>query len=282
LEHLLEQPLPHGMKLEVVVCDDGSTDGTGQMLREKFPSVHVTQGNGKLYWGGGMRAAWKKANSIGDFDFYLWLNDDTFLYPNALLRLFQEYETIGKSAILVGACAQPGTTTYAYGGHDEQFMPVPPNGTLQEVTFTNGNLLLIPAAIASKVGSISSAYTHYLGDYDYSFRAIEAGFSCFTSSDYLAECEVSEVEYWDNPKFPLRKRWQLTHSVKGLAVFEYVHFKSYHYGKWIGVKCMVEIYLKLFFPIKYPYYRNLILGRKPLPSPEAEAKAYSESSNFLS
>ena len=282
LEQLFEQKLPQGMELQVFVCDDLSTDGTGQMLQEKFPQVKVTKGNGKLYWGGGMRTAWKMAKSVGKFDFFLWLNDDTVLYPNALSKLFDEYQSIGKPAILAGACIQPGTKLFGYGGHNAQFSPIPPVGTPQQVTYTNGNVLLIPALIESEIGMISSAYTHYLGDYDYSLRAIETGFSCYTSSEYLAECTVNEIQYWGDPNLPFLKRWQLAHAVKGLALNEYIHFKSYHQGRWIGFKSRIEVYLKLLFPTKYAHYRNLILGRITLPTSETEGQAssgYTESTH---
>ena len=34
----------------VIVVDDGSTDGTADMLRTMFPSVIVLTGNGNLFW----------------------------------------------------------------------------------------------------------------------------------------------------------------------------------------------------------------------------------------
>jgi GT2 family glycosyltransferase len=280
LEQLFSQKLPQGMELMVFVCDDLSTDGTGQLLKEKFPQVKVTTGNGKLYWGGGMRAAWKLAKSLGKYDFYMWLNDDTLLSPNALTRLFADYHNIGKPAIVVGACRQPNTDLFGFGGHDAQFLPIPPVGTPQEVTYTNGNLLLIPALMEAELGMISPAYTHYLGDYDYSLRALEAGFSCYTSSEYLAECTVDKELYWADPNLPFLKRWQLAHAVKGLALNEYIHFKSYHQGRWIGFKSRIEVYLKVLFPTQYVHYRNLLLGRKTPPPPENEGHPYGGSSTI--
>jgi len=251
------------MQLEVFLCDDNSSDGTGQMIRTHFPQVNLTFGTGNLYWGGGMRQAWQHAKAQGSFDFYLWLNDDTVLYPNALQNLWEEFAKLPTQlSILIGACAIPGTQKFAYGGHDQSIRPLPPNGTLQKITFMNGNLVLIPAEVEQILGLISSKYTHYLGDYDYSMRAQQAGFSCYTSTAYLAECGVNDLPYWADPELSFIARWRLAHSVKGLALEEYIHFKSYHWGKWIGFKSRIEVYLKLIFPHYYVEFRKFISGKK--------------------
>jgi len=34
----------------VIVCDDGSTDGTAPAIKEKFPETVVLEGDGNLWW----------------------------------------------------------------------------------------------------------------------------------------------------------------------------------------------------------------------------------------
>lgn len=248
------------MILSVFLCDDNSSDGTGDMLASEFPQVFVTAGNGQLYWGGGMRQAWNLAKSKGEYDFFLWLNDDTFILPNGLRQLWEDYWRISEPALVVGACALPGTKTFSYGGHGDP-SPIPPSGKPQKVKYVNGNLVLIPSEIEKKVGPISAAYTHYLGDIDYAMRVRQAGYPCFSSSTYLAECDTNELPNWADPKLPLSRRWKIAHHIKGLALNEYVFFKSYHYGKWVGFKSRMDVYLKIIHPIGYVKLRNLILNK---------------------
>ncbi|WP_296705568.1 glycosyltransferase family 2 protein [Algoriphagus sp.] len=261
LENLRTQNIPAEFSFRVFICDDGSSDGTSEMLKKDFPDVCVVKGNGKLFWGGGMSKAWKLAKETAQFDYYLWLNDDTFLLPDALSALFSEYKSIGRTAILTAACKEPGTFKFTYGGLMDEYIPLIPNGELQEVRFINGNLVLIPKEIEEKIGVISSLYTHYLGDFDYGLRALRAGFPCFTTSKYLAECESNPFPNWSDPNLPLRKRWKIAHDVKGRAVSEYISFKSYHYGKIVGFKSLIDIYLKLFFTDSYVDFRNKILNK---------------------
>lgn len=85
--YLLTHPSP--VQVDVWLTDDGCTDGTPEAVSKEFPSVHIVAGDGSLYWNRGMIAAWQAAAAAHDYDGYLWLNDDTFLLPDALSRLLQ-------------------------------------------------------------------------------------------------------------------------------------------------------------------------------------------------
>ncbi|MFC3880940.1 glycosyltransferase family 2 protein [Algoriphagus namhaensis] len=255
LENLFAQKLPNDLDLSVFVCDDGSTDGTSDMINNDFPYVSVVKGNGSLYWGGGMNLAWSEAKKSQDFDFYIWLNDDTFLNENAFLDFFEDYTSINKTVILSASCSKPNTEEFSYGGLSD-VGPILPNGKPQKVKYINGNLVLIPREIHQAVGKISKSYTHYLGDYDYGLRAKAAGFDCYTTSEYIAECDVNEIPYWGDPNLPLAKRWEMAHSVKGLAIREYLAFKKYHHGSVVAFKTWVDTYLKIMFPSVYTKLRG--------------------------
>ena len=48
--------------------------------------MRLLRGDGSLFWAGGMRLALGEALK-GDYDYYVWLNDDTMLDPNAFKTL---------------------------------------------------------------------------------------------------------------------------------------------------------------------------------------------------
>ena len=85
LRSLDAQRVP-GVTVDAFVLDDGSSDGTSEAIAEQFPEVTVLHGDGELYWGGGMRQAFAAAIA-GDYDHYLWLNDDVYLDDGALAVL---------------------------------------------------------------------------------------------------------------------------------------------------------------------------------------------------
>lgn len=247
LENLFDQKLPENAELQVFLCDDGSSDGTSEMLEKNFPQVRVVKGNGNLYWNGGMNLAWTKAKESDQFDFFIWLNDDTYLYPSALLMMFDQYHKLEQPGIIVGACQDPATGDFSFGGTNDEGMVVP-NGRPQEVKMINGNIVLISAEIDQKLNGLSSDFTHYFGDYDYGLRAQSAGFPCYSTEKYIATCEINSFPYWGDSKLSFSKRWFLFHNVKGMAAKEYFHFLRIHEGIVVCLKKIISAYLRVLFP----------------------------------
>ena len=255
LKALYKAILPEGYHFEVFLVDDGSTDGTSEAISTQFPKVNVIQGNGNLFWNGGMRLAWQKAAENYDYDFYLWLNDDTIIDKNAMSELFENHNDALKKdnnpSIIVGTCrSEKGSDVFSYGGRNEKG-PIIPNGKLQECKYINGNLVLVPQAIFKQIGILSNDYTHALGDNDYGLRAIQAGFTCYISKHYIATCPSNPgIPGWCNPKNSLKKRWQLLHTPKGLNIKEYNHYRKKFWGaKWLIFA--LKAYLKTIIPSLY-------------------------------
>jgi GT2 family glycosyltransferase len=247
LENLFDQMLPENTELQVFLCDDGSSDGTSEMLQDNFPQVTVEKGNGNLYWNRGMNLAWAKAKRSDQFDFFIWLNDDTYLYPSALLMMFDQYHKLKQPGIIVGACQDPATGDFSFGGTNHEGMVVP-NGMPQEVKMINGNIVLIPGEIDQKLNGLSPDFTHYFGDYDYGLRAQAAGFPCYSTEKYIATCEINSFPYWGDSKLSFSKRWYLFHDVKGMAVKEYFHFLRIHEGTTASLKKILSAYLRVLSP----------------------------------
>src|SRR5208282_764977 len=72
LTALVRQQGAADFALHVFLVVDGSTDGTADAVQSAFPEVRVLQGDGSLYWNGGMRMAYAAAMQES-FDAYLFL-----------------------------------------------------------------------------------------------------------------------------------------------------------------------------------------------------------------
>lgn len=66
----------------LIICDDGSTDGTGEFLRAQ-PDVITVTGDGSLWWSGATNAAIREALRHSP-DFVLTINDDSQPSPDYL------------------------------------------------------------------------------------------------------------------------------------------------------------------------------------------------------
>jgi GT2 family glycosyltransferase len=234
-----------GVQLTVFLVEDGCTDGTGEAVRAAYPQVRLLHGDGSLYWNGGMRVAFAAALRDG-FDGYLLLNDDTRLDDDALSRLVACSErqlVAGGPAIVVGSTRSPLNGRLSYGGilrkrrgFSVVFEKVEPRADEAIACDTmNGNIVLIPAAVAAVVGNLEARFHHHFGDLDYGLRARRAGFAVMVAPGYLGECATNPARgTWRDAGAPLAKRWKHLMSPKGQPVAEWLLFTRRHFGwRWM-------------------------------------------------
>ncbi len=262
LKSLYLNQLPIDFDLDLYLVDDGSTDGTAEAVNELYPQVCLVKGDGNLFWNQGMRLAWNTAIAHSTYDFYLWLNDDTIIDPDALSNILETSSAArfveGNEVIVTGACRnKPDEGFFSYGGRSENG-PVIPNGQLQKCKYINGNFVLVPLAIYKKIGPLSENYTHALGDIDYGLQALKHGFDCYTTKKYIASCSLNYgTQVWCNSNFSLSKRWKSFNSIKGLNIKEYILFRKKHWPNTYWVYAL-KAYLKFLFPGFYKFMVNAL------------------------
>lgn len=247
-------------RLSVYLTDDGSTDGTSAAVKREFPDVHISMGDGNLFWGGGMRQSFSEAMKK-KHDFYLWLNDDTFLDAFACKLLLSDYKVVAKEGqrlhVIGGTTREPHSNEISYGGgvrcsfwHPFHYKRVVPGKKPKPCDGVNGNCVLIPREVVELVGNIDPIFTHVAGDGDYFLRTRKLGGAIWVCSEYTGTCEYDHRDIWYDRNMPLRKRWAMIQSVKGRPAKEYKVFARRHGGFfWPIIWCLP--YLKcIFLPTK--------------------------------
>lgn len=190
--------------IEIFLTDDGCTDGTAEAARNVFPNeqeLHILQGDGNLYWAGGMRFCWKEAmKRHSEWDYYLLINDDTEMMPNLFSELFEAEsfvkERFGKQGIVSGiTCATDDPTKLTYGGDliVNRFLSTKkrlgPNGNPQLCDQTNANILLVPKCVVDKISVFYEGYTHGYADSDYSQMARRKGIPVVLTANFCGKCD---------------------------------------------------------------------------------------------
>lgn len=230
-------------QIDLFLVDDGSNDGTARAVSDMLPGATVITGDGNLFWCGGTRLAFSHAMQK-DYDFYLWLNDDTLLYPDAIQQLVATYHEAaaqaGKALIVVGSTKDPETGTFSYGGWQSRrgklgthsWEKTPPENSRWTFCDTfNGNCVLIPREVVQRIGNLDQVFRHSMGDLDYGLRAKKSGCQIVIAPGYMGECKDNDGSgLWTDRNLPIQLRWAKLLGPKGLPIREWGVFTWRHKG----------------------------------------------------
>jgi len=251
--------------IKVYLVDDGSTDGTSFAIENEFPFIKIINGTGNLFWAGGMRLAWKTAKDFGEHDYYLLLNDDTFLLTDAFQILINSNKKIKAEklteGITIGTTIDKETGKISYGGSllKNKFSPksvkVFKENVDIECDLGNANIMLIPKAIVEKIGTLSTIYTHGLADFDYTLRARKVGFWVMVAPRICGFCKNDHGKRWKGTNTKLSERLQFLYSPKGLAYKEYMYFIKTHFPLSYP-SLIIKLWTKTLFPFIYDWFKK--------------------------
>lgn len=173
---------------KILIVDNGSTDGSETILRERFPDTEMIQTGKNLGFAGGNNVGIRHAMEKGAR--YLWLlNNDTLVEPETLSSLISIAEKDKKAGIIgskIYYYDQPGKIWFAGGiwrprpshpfhiGLDQedegQYEDV------REVDFVSGCSLLIKSEVVKDIGTMSEDYFLYWEDVDWNASASRKGY----------------------------------------------------------------------------------------------------------
>lgn len=243
--------------LSIYLTDDGSTDGTAEAVTVLYPQVTISHGNGNLYWGGGTNLSWKRAVSDGNFDGYVWLNDDTILSENVWNEIIAANEycknTYDTGGIYIGSTLSPTTNKISYGGwiqiHPKKssFRILEPNGRFQPCDIGNGNITYISNDVVKKIGCLYEGYIHG-ADFDYTYWAHTEKFPLLILRDYVGYCENDHKSHKENLlKLNLIERIKYLYSPTGLQFKTALLFQKrfFPHNTW---KLWMKYWIKTLFP----------------------------------
>lgn len=266
LSSLFQATIPPEYELDIFLTDDGSTDGTGHAIRELYPQVHVINGDGNLFWAGGMRRAWETAMQEKPYEAYLLINDDVelnFTFFTSLLQT-EAYSLTksGKKGIYSGATVDKHNGTVTYGGSrvkDDKIVVrmemLTPQVQPQECDVTNANILWVSKEVIDEIGIFDFQFTHGIADYDYSYQARKKKIPVLLAPEVCGICSDDHGKNWRDNRYSLKERIAYLKSPKGLAYNEYMYYIRKHFPMFVPYS-FVMLWMKTLFPFIWDRVKN--------------------------
>lgn len=180
--------------VELVIVDNGSSDGSGEALKRKYPGHTVVLNETNLGFAGGTNIGIRHALER-KADYVLLLNNDTEVEPDFLDVLVAAGEAGNEIGIIGGKIyyLEDKARLWSYGGtfnvntggathfiSDEGIGKALRKG---EYIYAQGCLMLIKVKCVQAVGMLSEKYFHLCEDVDFCIRAQKTGWKIIFSPD---------------------------------------------------------------------------------------------------
>ncbi|GEL12390.1 Glycosyltransferase, GT2 family [Flavobacterium glycines] len=180
IEQCLNSVLNNSFTVDVIVIDNGSTDGTPEFIELNFNQVILLKQNENIGFGGANNIGIKKAYKEGA-DYVFLLNQDAWVEPDTIVKLIKAQQNEPHFGIISpmhlngsGDVLDYNFSNYIMPSKCENlYSDIYLNkikNSIYQVDFVNAAAWLISKKCIETVGGFSSSFFHYGEDDNYTHR----------------------------------------------------------------------------------------------------------------
>jgi len=256
-------------KVETIVVDNGSTDGTPDLIRREFPWVRLFADHGNLLFAGGNNYGFRQASA----SLLFMLNPDTIVHPGALKALVEFANAHPEAGMIAPRVVNPdGTLQHntfrfpslqtAFYGFFEMLAPMdsPQNGRylpqdyerVREVEHILGAALLFRRELYEQLPGMDEKFGIYFEETDWCYRARRADWKLlYTPEATITHLgahstsknpEKSSAQFYKSQSYFYRKNYGPLHylALKGLTLLGLTFWLARTLKGWLMGKIDVE------------------------------------------
>ena len=283
--------------LKILVIDNGSTDDTPNIIREKYPEVEIIEAGKNLGFGAanniGMRYAIEKGA-----DYVFLLNQDAWIEKNTieeLLKIHKNDEFLGiiSPMQLTGSGAKLDANFFhaTIWGEEDSWniwgdLYLKKMKSMYYLKFIMAASWLLPIECVKKVGLFNPLFIHYGEDDNYCQRVIYHGMKIAIVPDaiiYHDREKRKDSDIKTNLFSNKAKHYEYVDFLKHIANINNPFYKKYYNQ---SLKKDMEVILKCLFVFNFKLlsirFNSLVLKMKSMKQIEKNRKKQKSQSAFLS
>ncbi|MBN2612171.1 MAG: glycosyltransferase family 2 protein [Bacteroidales bacterium] len=242
--------------IEIVITDDSSTDGSSKWIKENYPNIILLNGNGNLWWSGGINKAIKYCiEELNSEYFTLWNNDirpqNNYFDELFKLLISNKPDTIICSKIyfekqynLIQSMGgmYNSKTGYIYLNGSNKIDGNQFNKPMKADWFP-GMGTTLHRNVFEKIGFFDEdTFPQYHGDSDFGLRATKAGFKIFAYPQLKIWNDTSNTGFSNNESFSVFFK-SLTTLKSNFNISKDIKFCNRHSTNILAYMYLIKKYL---------------------------------------